>query len=188
LRWASTSAARCTQAGFLLPVIERHHTDASTTSCAVYSDCERYRYLLRREWADRQRLLFIMLNPSKATELANDPTIERCERRARALGYGGVGIVNLFGWRETSPALLRKAADPIGPENEFIINDALGWADDVLAAWGVHGTFMRRGPDMAKQLVTRKTRLFTLGLTKDGHPRHPLYVAYATPLQRWDAS
>lgn len=128
-----------------------------------------------------------MLNPSKATELANDPTIERCERRARALGYGGLGIVNLFGWRETSPALLRKATDPIGPENEIVINAALDWTDDVLAAWGVHGDYLGRGAAMAALLMTRKTRLFTLGLTKAGHPRHPLYVAYATPLQAWVA-
>jgi hypothetical protein len=36
----------------------------------------------------RAAALFIMLNPSTATEVQNDPTVERCERRARALGFG----------------------------------------------------------------------------------------------------
>ena len=61
-------------------------------SLAVYSDCARYRYRLERVWAPGQRVLFVMLNPSTATELQNDPTVERCERRARALGFGSFAI------------------------------------------------------------------------------------------------
>lgn len=170
-----------------MSLIERHHSDNRATSRAVYSDCERYRYLLTRDWTEGagRRLLYVMLNPSKATELANDPTIERCERRARALGYGAIGIVNLFGWRETSPALLRKAADPIGPDNDAVLADALDWTDHVLAAWGVHGDLGQRGAAMTALLAQSKTPTFSLGLTKAGHPRHPLYVSYATPLSPW---
>ena len=152
---------------------------------ALYSPCERYRYLLTRRWGPGRALLYIMLNPSKATERANDPTIERCERRARALGYEAVLIGNLFAWRETSPALLRQAEDPVGAANGAALERALAEADDVLAAWGVHGGWRGAGAEAERWLRERGVRLHTLGLTRDGHPRHPLYVGYAAPLLDW---
>ena len=100
-------------------MIRRTHSSGGTSSVAVYSPCERYRYSLQRVWDETSGLLtFIMLNPSKADEVSNDPTVERCERRARALGYGGFCVVNIFAWRETDPQKLRKARAPIGPAND----------------------------------------------------------------------
>lgn len=154
---------------------------------AVYSPCEKYRYALTVEWdAHKPRLLYVMLNPSKATELANDPTIERCERRARALGYGAFRVTNLFGLRETSPARLRKARKPEGPGNTAYVLEAAVWCDDILAAWGVHGVHRDQGAKIETLLREAGHALHCLGQTKDGHPRHPLYVPYATkpqPLQ-----
>ena len=69
-------------------MITRSHIKDDAPSVAVYSDCERYRYALTRVWElQGRRLSFVMLNPSTATEVQNDPTVERCERRARALGF-----------------------------------------------------------------------------------------------------
>ena len=70
-------------------MITRTHVKGDAPSVAVYSQCELYRYTLTRTWdAHGQKVLFVMLNPSTATEIQNDPTVERCERRARALGFG----------------------------------------------------------------------------------------------------
>ncbi|MFT6273779.1 MAG: hypothetical protein ACJA0F_002637, partial [Dinoroseobacter sp.] len=80
-------------------MIERHHTKGDAASVALYSDCERYRYALTRVWAPGETALFVMLNPSTATEVQNDPTVERCERRSRALGFGGFRVTNIFAWR-----------------------------------------------------------------------------------------
>lgn len=50
-------------------MIIRSHTKGDAPSTAVYSDCEIYRYSLTRIWdADAPRVMFVMLNPSKATE------------------------------------------------------------------------------------------------------------------------
>jgi hypothetical protein len=70
---------------------------------AAFSACRRYRYRLWRMWDRRPHCCFVMLNPSTADELANDPTVERCERRARAWGYGGLEVANVFAWRSTDP-------------------------------------------------------------------------------------
>jgi hypothetical protein len=164
----------------------RRHIEQGKRSTAVYSDCDRYRYRLTRIWDEEaQHLNIVMLNPSTASELRNDPTIERCERRTRQLGFGGFTVTNLFAWRATDPKDLRRAAAPIGGQNDRILKDHAAGADAVLAAWGVHGAHLDRHLEVAKILRAAGTSLFHLGLTKEGHPRHPLYVPYATPLTPW---
>ena len=170
-----------------MSLVTRRHDDGVRASEAVYSECEKYRYALTRVWdANGRRLLYIMLNPSKATELANDPTIERCERRARALGYGGFRVCNLFALRETDPVRLKRARRPEGPDNAAQLTAAMTWTDDVLCAWGVHGAHRDQGAAVLRLLETSPKARLTLGLTKDGHPRHPLYVSYAVTPKPWD--
>ncbi len=169
-------------------MITRTFQKGDAASDAVYSDCERYRYALTRVWdATAPRILFVMLNPSKATEAQNDPTVERCERRARVLGYGGFRVMNIFAWRETDPKLLRQASEPVGQENDRMLIDGVAWADTVLAGWGVHGEHLQRGPEVEALLRDAGAELHCLGLSKAGHPRHPLYIAYATAPQVWPA-
>jgi len=153
---------------------------------AVYSECELYRYSLTLCWNEGgRRLLWVMLNPSKATEAANDPTIERCERRARQLGYGSLEVVNLFGLRETSPAVLKASDFPEGTDNMSKIISSAASADTILAAWGVHGAHLGQDRRVLSALIEAGKPIFHLGQTKDGHPRHPLYVSYSVPPHRW---
>ncbi|MEP1585662.1 MAG: DUF1643 domain-containing protein [Tateyamaria sp.] len=167
-------------------MITRTHTKGDAPSTAIYSDCERYRYSLTRIWDDAgTRVNFVMLNPSTATEVQNDPTVERCERRARTLGYGGFAVTNIFAWRDTDPKGMRAAADPIGSDNNYAIRDRAIWATDVIAAWGTHGAHLNRGPEVAILLGMLDRPLFHLGLSKAGHPKHPLYLPYSQSPERW---
>ena len=167
-------------------MITRTHIKDDAPSTAVYSDCERYRYALTRTWdPEGRRVLFIMLNPSKATEVQNDPTVERCERRARALGFGAFRVTNIFAWRETDPHKMRKAADPVGPANDAQIVQGVVWADQVIAAWGTHGAHLGRGPALERSLRQIRKPLYVLGLSKDGHPKHPLYISYSQQPVLW---
>lgn len=169
-----------------MSLIVRTHTAKGIHSLAIYSSCERFRYSLTRSWdAAKPRLLYIMLNPSKATELANDPTIERCQRRATHLGYGAFRVCNLFALRESDPARLRRARAPVGPDNATQLSEAIAWCDDILCAWGVHGTHRDQNSGVIEQLRGCGKRLLVLGLTKNGHPRHPLYVPYHAELVEW---
>ncbi len=167
-------------------MIVRSHQKGDAASEAVYSPCGRYRHALTRVW-DRtaRRVAFIMLNPSTATEAQNDPTIERCERRARRLGFGGFRVVNVFAWRETDPAGLRRAADPVGPGNDAALLAACKWADLIVCGWGVHGAHLDRGPEVERLLRRAGCDLHRLGATRAGHPRHPLYVGYRVTPEPW---
>ena len=166
-------------------MIARRHQKGDAASEALYSGCETYRYALTRIWAEGPRLLYIMLNPSTATEVQNDPTIERCERRARALGFGGFRATNIFALRQTDPFEMRRHAAPEGPENDAVLRAGLDWADMVLAAWGTHGAHRGRGPQVEALLRQGGRPVHHLGLSKAGHPKHPLYIAYAQAPERW---
>ncbi|MEM9247442.1 MAG: DUF1643 domain-containing protein [Pseudomonadota bacterium] len=169
-------------------MIVREAVKGDAPSVAVYSPCELYRYALTRIWApEGRKLLCVMLNPSTATEVQNDPTVERCERRARALGYGAFRVCNIFAFRATDPKVMRAAADPIGPENDAAIAEGAAWSDSILCAWGSHGAHLERGPAVAALLRTTGRPLTHVGLTKGGHPRHPLYVGYAVQPEPWTA-
>ncbi|MDP5086376.1 MAG: DUF1643 domain-containing protein [Yoonia sp.] len=170
-------------------MITRTHIKDDAPSTATYSDCERYRYALTRTWDPKGlRVLFVMLNPSKATEVQNDPTVERCERRARALGFGAFQVTNIFAWRDTDPFEMRKASDPVGPENDRFILEGAAWADRIIAAWGTHGAHLDRGPKAAALLRGTGKPLYTLGLSKHGHPKHPLYISYTQQPLLWERS
>ena len=168
-------------------MITRSHTKGDAPSTAVYSECERYRYSLTRVWNPAgKRVLFVMLNPSTATEVENDPTVERCERRARHLGFGAFRVTNIFAWRATDPRDMRVADDPVGPENDAALMEGADWADEIIAAWGVHGAHKGRGPEVAQLLESLDMPVFHLGLSKAGHPKHPLYLPYAQSPVCWD--
>lgn len=170
-------------------MITRAHRKGDVASAALYSDCERYRYVLTRTWGPAcPKALFVMLNPSTATERQNDPTVERCERRARTLGFGAFRVCNIFAWRETDPTKMRRVLDPVGPENDAAIAEGCHWADRIVCAWGTHGAFLGRGPAVERLIRAISRDLYHFGLTKNGHPRHPLYVGYATKPAIWPDS
>jgi hypothetical protein len=167
-------------------MIRRTHLKGDAESVAVYSDCEAYRYELTRVWdAAGRKALFVMLNPSTATEVQNDPTVERCERRARALNFGGFRVCNIFALRQTDPKLMRAHPEPVGPANDAAILDGCGWADTIVCAWGTHGEHLDRGRQVEALMRGTGARLFTLGRTRQGHPRHPLYIGYAARPEPW---
>lgn len=158
----------------------------STKRSAVISECGRYRYRLARVWGEGPRLVFVMLNPSTADEHANDPTVERCERRARAGGFAGLEVVNLFALRSTDPgALYMHSQDAaVGPLNDAAILDAcvLGF---VVCAWGCHGNMGGRGERVRAMLAAKGIALHVLALNTDGSPRHPLYLANSCKPKPW---
>lgn len=142
---------------------------------AVFSACRRYRYLLWRRWGENwstNYVLFVGLNPSRADETLDDPTIRRCLGFAKAWGYSGLCMANLFAYRATDPKQMLLAADPIGHDNDRYLQASAAQAAIVIAAWGNHGKHQGRHLQVQKML----TNLHCLTLTKAGMPSHPLYL------------
>ena len=155
---------------------------AEVTGAAVLSADGRYRYLLTRTWGPGPCAVFIGLNPSRADAVEDDASTRRMIGFARSLGCGQLRLVNVYGWRSTAPAILRRVPDPVGPDNDRWISDSLADADLVIAAWGTHAD-----PERVAAVLNllRHRTVWSLGQTRDGHPRHPLYLPARTPLIRF---
>lgn len=150
-----------------------------------------YRYSLDRHWGEDEastRILhLLMLNPSTADGLEDDPTIRRCIGFARGLGYDGLKVVNLFALRSTDPRGLRPHADPIGPRNDEILAtcmDSLA-GSYMVAAWGSEAFAIGRARQVHEMAVARGVALKTWKTTKAGHPGHPLYIRGDAVLMDW---
>lgn len=117
-----------------------------------------------------------MLNPSTADAEQDDPTIRRCKAFAKRQGATELVVANLFAYRTPSPTTLEtsvKSIDVVGPENDKYLNKAMHdcYQMPIVAAWGAN--------KLAKLRVVGDSfvsHLYCLGKTKNGHPRHPLYV------------
>lgn len=149
--------------------------DYRNPAAAVLSPDRVFRYALERRWGSGPFVLFVGLNPSTADEHVDDPTIRRCVGFAKAWGYGGLLMGNLYGFRATDPRALRTAADPVGPDTDVWLTTMMVRSGLVVAAWGANRLARDRAPDVLAALGgLRNVR--HLGLTKDGSPRHPLYL------------
>lgn len=144
---------------------------------ATFSPCRRYRYTLTRIWdPTRPILVFLMCNPSTADDSDNDPTVERCQRRARRMGYGGVIVLNLFALRSTTPSVLYEVDDPVGPDNDAAIRSVCVRAPMVICAWGKPGSLLGRAASVVDMLRKIRAPLYALAVNQDGSPKHPLYI------------
>jgi len=153
---------------------------------AVLSECRTYRYRFVRVWDPHKPRLGVVGHSWSATnEWRSDHTVRRCMGFARAWGYGGVDVGNLFGLQAKDPRKLASVADPIGPENDAHLAAMCADNDLIVMAWGSLAC-----PDRARavaQLLWHCSEhcggsLGVLGWTERGQPRHPLYVPKdATP-------
>lgn len=142
---------------------------------ATFSPCRQYRYSLWRRWKPgAPYALFIGLNPSTADETLDDPTIRRCKRFSRDWGYGAYVMANIFAYRATDPKEMKAQREPIGIDNNVVLQDLARGAGIIVCAWGTHGAYRDRGLQVIRLLDAHE--LYCLGRTKEGHPKHPLYI------------
>lgn len=151
---------------------------------AEYSPCGLFRYYLSRELGGSSTVVFVLLNPSTATEEKPDPTVTRCIEFANRWEFGRLVVLNLCAYRETKPRLMFKrwkdGLDIVGPANDTVIEREAKLADRVVLGWGANAgnkALRARARDLAALLLrVSKTPPVVLRYTKEGHPEHPLYV------------
>ena len=136
-----------------------------------------YRY--RLDWRfvpqPQRRVLFILLNPSTATEDQLDPTLKRCLTFAQTWRYDAMTICNAFAYRSTDPDALRNVEEPVGPDNDCFLKEAATQTRDVVLGWGNDGALYARSAAIIENL-SPLAKLQCLGVTNEGQPKHPLYL------------
>jgi hypothetical protein len=178
------------------------------TPSAVVSGCELYRYRLGRTKphelfpdavADTGgRVLWLMLNPSRADGKDDDHTIRRCTSFTERWGFARFDVANLFAYRTPSPLEVldayRRGVDIVGPRNDEHILALAREATIVICAWGAHeqlGTILAAREVVALKLVREAgAQPHALGFAGNGNPKHPLargkaFIPTSTEPQPW---
>lgn len=174
---------------------------------AVVSPNGAYRYhLWRTISSEPRRVAFVMLNPSTADAMLDDPTIRKCRGFTERWGYGRFDVVNLFAYRATKPKTLETAwhngQDIVGPHNGEWIAKVVESSSLVVFAWGAS---LPRVGHLEKRVIQSVIEIagptsntigspsrsvgrpvMCLGRTDGGQPRHPLMLAYSTPLEPFE--
>ncbi|MEN0021258.1 MAG: DUF1643 domain-containing protein [Planctomycetota bacterium] len=159
-----------------MPVVSASRDTPTIERSAVFSRCERYRYELSRCWDPALPTMgLVMLNPSTADATHDDPTIRRCMSLASSNGFGSIRVCNLYAYRATSPADLRRAAEPIGPRNNRNLRALVATVHAVVIAWGGLANIAERAR-AADVLRLIGNGAMCFGTTASGDPRHPLYL------------
>lgn len=160
---------------------------------ALFSDCGRYRYWLRRRLGMMGRpIVFACFNPSIAGAEVDDPSVRRMSGFALAHDGSDLIVVNAMTAVATDPDALASMSDPVGPMADEAIRTAADLCRErdglMIAAWGVP-----KGKKRTREIAERRFRqiramglpLHVLRLTASGYPEHPLYLPAALRATPW---
>jgi hypothetical protein len=164
--------------------------DLSEASSAVISPCGLYRYRLDRAGRGLGKTAVIMVNPSTADANKDDATIRKLKGFGERNAWGDLIVGNLFAYRATDVRALAGAADAVGPDNDAHLKRIVSEAERVIYAWGPTAKIPRRLRDRWRVVdaLVRATGHDPHSIGEpaaDGQPRHPLMLAYATPIVPW---
>ena len=160
---------------------------------ATFSPDRKYRYLLSRDlgFIGNGSVMFLMLNPSTADETIDDRTIRRCINFGKAWGYARLYVCNLSPFCSSDPRhVVVAGTEPsdVWRENFTTILATARRCDLIIAAYGwmasglppvydpVTGLTLNRDVLILDELETAGHDVQCLGVTKQGDPKHPLYL------------
>jgi hypothetical protein len=171
----------------------------SPVGTAKFSDDEAHRYVLTRgplpidpdgAIVGPSRFVVIGLNPSTADEVEPDNTIKRVSSFAAREGCTSLVMLNLWSLRSRDPRPLVFDRDRLRwPETDEVIREELARQSAiVVCAWGALDR--RLPPDRVRRVIglilDAGHRPYCFGTTKQGHPKHPLYLRKDTPIVPFD--
>lgn len=111
-------------------------------------------------------------------------------RTWKSKGYVDLVVVNLYAYRATQPKDLWQAEQNgvsiVGESienpmyyrivNDKVISSSVSVADHVIAAWGCDRRATKRADEVIRLLLGQSAPIEALELSKDGHPKHPLFL------------
>lgn len=158
-----------------------------------------HRLALAVLWGDEPPLVTVGQNPSVAGQIKDngdmksDATKTRMIKRARSMGAGGHVMLNLATLVETdSPTFWGSPHLDCSLEAGWRMIEHFAPALSQSAwimAWGGEKKAIGHGVEYRRRLVEFGiTDQRCIGLTADGHPRHPSRLGYADQIVRWPLS
>ena len=136
---------------------------------AEFSIDKKERYSLKREWdKSKNKILYIMLNPSLADDKNDDPTIRRLINFTKKFNYGGFLVGNIFTTITPNPKEIDKSKGMSDKNFDKLLN-LINKVDKIVYAWGNSV----EEPQHLKELILSPK---CFGKNLNGTPKHPLYL------------
>lgn len=157
---------------------------------AVISPCGLYRYRLDREVQPEGKVFaFFGINPSTADADLDDATVRKWRGFAQRNGGRKFIVGNVFSYRATDVRHISGPIQPHGPHHWPHVVQIVEDADVLVPCWGNSGKVA--APlrphilGLLDYLEASGKPVMHFGLTAGGDPKHPLMLAYDTPLTPW---
>ena len=142
---------------------------------AKFSNDKKERFTLKREWdKSKNKILYIMLNPSLADDKKDDPTIRRLIGFTKKFNYGGFLVGNILSTITPNPKEIDKSL-VISDRNLKELLKLINKVDQIVYAWGNN----IKEPNILKEVVNNPK---CFGKNLNGTPKHPLYLNGNTPI------
>ena len=145
---------------------------------AKFCEAKKNRYFLKRKWNNSKGLLlYIMLNPSVADEIKDDPTIRRLINFTKKFDYGGFLVGNIFTKITPNPKEIDRSKG-ISDKNFEELFKLINKVDQIVYAWGNSV----EEPKILKELISSPK---CFGKNFNGTPKHPLYLSSSSQLESY---
>lgn len=144
---------------------------------SVVSKDERCRFSYTKTWeSDKPKALFILMNPSKGTELKLDNTIVNINNYCVDEGFGAFRIVNLFPLMATNPKELSGNFTLETDRNMKTISDSIDEFDLILIAWGTERKYVQRKREVEELLISKRINPDKILCWVDSEERYPKHL------------
>ena len=128
-------------------------------------------------------VLWILCNPSIADAEIDDPTERRCWGFTSSWGFGKMVMVNVNPYRSTDPKRAQIPPDSVNDYNRIRLINHARKASLIICGWGLNAApALASGVELA---LRHCNDVHHMGLTKNGQPKHPLYLPKETRPQLW---
>ena len=145
---------------------------------AKFSKDKKHRYYLSRKWSEKEQVLYVLLNPSKANHINNDPTINRLITISKNLGYGGFNVVNLYTLITPLRNKLYEKKRKFSAKNKKLIAELVAGHKTIIYGWGA----TENEPNWLSNIVKNP---LCFSINKNGTPKHPLYLKKESTLKKF---
>jgi len=147
---------------------------ATIESKTLFTKDGKYRFLLTRTWDNSlPKAVVIGINPSKATHLKGDNTVNNAMNFLIDNGYGEMTILNLFPYVDVNPGNLGERDKQYDAINDERLKEYCKKADMILVAWGYDKRkYIKKKKEFNKILLDYKDKVYCLRDSRNNGPCH----------------
>ncbi len=156
---------------------------------AVFNFTGEERFILEKRWSNGNKVfLAFMMNPSHASELSTDPTVDRMIKLAQSNGCDALQVINVASIIDGNSGNLSETHFIMSKINAAFIKKAMEKAHIIFISWGVKGqqginTWLKSSNEAVELFKKAKPQLYAFEVLTASKEKIN-YVPHPKPLGR----